>query len=100
MEKAKEALTLFIRSLPAKCKFSIISFGSDSEFLEVDGESIVEYNDKNALEAISHIRNFTANYNGTDIATPLEMAIGMSEFLEGNMQQRVFILTDGTVHEP
>ena len=36
--------------------------------------------------------------NGTDIATPLEMAIGLSEFLEDpSIKQRVFILTDGTV---
>ena len=28
MEIAREALSIFIRSLPAGCKFSIISFGS------------------------------------------------------------------------
>ena len=98
MGKAKDALIMFVRSLPAGCKFSIISFGSDSDFLEIDDESIIEYNDQNSIKAIEYIRNFTANYNGTDIATPLEMAIGMAEFLEGDIKQRVFILTDGTVH--
>ena len=101
MDKAKDALILFLRSLPAHCKFSIVSFGTDSDFLEVDDNNIIDYNEKNLHEAIQHIHQFSANMNGTDIATPLQMAISMSEFLEGeNMKQRVFILTDGTVPNP
>ena len=48
IKKAKEALTFFIRSLPVGCKFSIISFGSNHEFLEVNGEKLIVCNDKNA----------------------------------------------------
>ena len=34
MESAIEALKIFIRSLPAGCRFSIISFGSNFTYLE------------------------------------------------------------------
>jgi hypothetical protein len=42
MKVAKEAMDLFIRSLPKGCKFSIISFGSHWEALQ---PSVMEYND-------------------------------------------------------
>ena len=38
MEMARNALTLFIRSLPEGCKFSIISFGSSHSS---DGDKVV-----------------------------------------------------------
>ena len=94
MDKAKEALTLFIRSLPARCKFSIISFGSNSEPLEINDETLIENNDMNSMLAIQQLQNFTANLRGKDIATPLEMVINMKEFFEDS-SQRIFILTDG-----
>ena len=36
IEKAKEALALFIRSLPVGCHFSVISFGSKHTTLALD----------------------------------------------------------------
>jgi len=45
IEKAREALILFLRSLPASCKFSVISFGSDMKYLEINGETTIEYNE-------------------------------------------------------
>ena len=37
---AKEALKLFVRSLPTGCTFSIISFGTEHSFLEINGETV------------------------------------------------------------
>ena len=82
MEKAKDSLILFVKSLPAGCKFSIIGFGNNSEFLDVGEEPIIEYNEQNCAEAIERIRQFSANMGVKDIDTPLEMAIGMSEMFD------------------
>ena len=52
--KAKEALILFIRSLPADCKFTVISYGSTQSYLYVDGrQNVIEYNEQNVQDAIS-----------------------------------------------
>ena len=47
METSKEALKLFMRSLPVKCKFAIVSFGTKFSFMEIDGQKIIDYNNKN-----------------------------------------------------
>jgi len=43
IQKAKEALILFIKSLPQDTYFNVISFGSSYEFMF---EESVKYNDK------------------------------------------------------
>ena len=41
----REALKLFIQSLPVGSKFSIIGFGSNIETMEIRGNVVNEYND-------------------------------------------------------
>lgn len=71
---AKEALKLFMQSLPIGSKFGILSFGSHFEFMEIGGEKIIDYNDATAKQAIGTIETFEANMGGTDIYRPLKAA--------------------------
>lgn len=41
----------------------------------------------------AEVRSFSANYGGTNIATPLKKALDM----KSTKQKRIFILTDGQV---
>lgn len=50
IEKAKEALILFIKSLPSDTYFNIISFGSGSSKLFPQS---VKYNDKEVDRAVA-----------------------------------------------
>lgn len=65
---AVEALKLFLYSLPSGCKFNIVSFGSDFEFMFNQG---VEYNDENLNKAVNLICKFDANMGGTEILQPI-----------------------------
>ena len=72
MNLAKQSLILFIRSLPEKCRFEVISFGHTYDYLNINGkEKAVEYNTESRDTAIRIIEHFSSNYGGTDILNPL-----------------------------
>jgi len=96
MDMAKKSLELFIQSLPPGSKFKIISFGWKAEELSVCGSTFPDYNDDTRGEAIYHIRrDFRADFGGTKMLTPLEMAFNNTIIDCKGMQKRVFLLTDG-----
>ena len=53
---ARQALTLFIQSLPAGSKFKVSSYGSTHSFM-FPGRS-VDYNDENLTKALAEIESF------------------------------------------
>ena len=74
---AKEALDLFIRSLPAGAKFSIIGFGTRHEILADENDPtcvVFTYNDDTCRYALEKIQQMKNNLGGTNILDPLRVA--------------------------
>ncbi len=69
IEKAKEALILFIKSLPQDTYFNVVSFGSGSTKLFPKS---VKYNDKEVKQAVNDIKKMSADMGGTEIFHPLK----------------------------
>jgi ubiquitin len=96
MATAKEALKLFIRSIPPGSMFNVLSFGSTFEQIF---ESVTEY-DQSTLEfAIDHIINFDADLGGTEIFDPLHSIFASNE-IHQDLDKHVYLITDGQVFNP
>ena len=54
MEMAKEALKLFVQSLPPNCKFEIVLFGSDFELMSENGTGFIN-NDATLKDLMNRI---------------------------------------------
>ena len=94
IDTAKEALILFLRSLPAGSTFNVVSFGSDFEKMY---PSTVEYNQENLDYSILETEKFIANLGGTDIYNPLE-DIFTNIDKNSKLDKHVYLLTDGQVN--
>ena len=91
---ARQALILFLYSLPAGSYFNVCSYGSSHDFM-FKGRS-VPYNDKNLQEAIEKVKTFEANFGGTEIYRPLQeiFAFGKPRTCA---ETHIYLLTDGAV---
>ncbi len=70
MDMTKEALKLFIQSLPTGCMFEIIGFGTRFQVSSKDKKGYK--NDDASVKAIKEeISSYTANMGGTEIYEPL-----------------------------
>lgn len=69
-----DAVKIFMRSLPNGSSFSIISFGSESCFMEINGLNVVPYNQANAKAAIEELDKFDAMMGGTEMIGPITKA--------------------------
>ncbi|KAK1574623.1 vault protein inter-alpha-trypsin [Colletotrichum navitas] len=91
IDDLKNALKVFLKSLPVGAMFNICSFGSSYSFLF---DKSVTY-DKNTLEtAMKHVDTFDANYGGTRIHGPIQKTF---ELRHPDLDLEVFVLTDGEV---
>ncbi|XP_060552029.1 von Willebrand factor A domain-containing protein 5A-like [Ruditapes philippinarum] len=90
---AKEALFLFLKSLPTNCYFNIISFGSQYKSLFSSGSK--KYTESSLNEAIKVQKEMDADMGGTEILKPLEQVFNKKLIPEH--PRRVFVLTDGGV---
>ena len=96
IELASQCLTFFIRSLPEKCYFNVIRFGS--QFIPLFDKP-VPYTDANANTALLLANDLKANLRGTVLSKPLNYVFSNS-LSENNKLRRVFVLTDGCVFDP
>ena len=89
---AKEALQVFLHSLPVNSFFNIIIFGSSYQVLYHESR---HYDDKSLKDATESVALISANLGGTEIYQPLEMIL--QKPLMASHARQVFVLTDGQV---
>ena len=88
---ARQALQVFLKSLPIGVKFNICSFGSRHSFL---WPRSVTYSQQTLDMAINHVNNFEADYGGTEMLQPLQATI---EKRYKDMALDIMLLTDGEI---
>nr|CDS32001.1 hypothetical transcript [Hymenolepis microstoma] len=93
IRKSKEALLLFLKSLPKKCRFQIVSFGSSFSSLFPQP---VDYTEENVKEALDHQAQLEANMGGTELYSALKSVYDTPITGEGWYRQ-IIVLTDGEI---
>ena len=89
IKQAREALLLFLRSLPASCTFNIVSFGSTFRSLYPNP---VSYNDESLEFASTSVKKMYADMGGTQVYNALR-----DVFNRPSSERQIFVLTDGQV---
>ncbi|CAF1388833.1 unnamed protein product [Rotaria sordida] len=90
---ARQAMLLFLKSLPVNCHFNIIRFGSEYESLFHNITAV--YNEENARQADQLINRMHANLGGTELLYPLQW-LQENPPNQGRARQ-IFLLTDGEI---
>jgi len=92
MNLAKEALMVFLHSLPVNSYFNVFLFGS--RFQSLFPESKI-YEDHSFADAKSSAAGISANMGGTEIMSPLQHIFKQN--VKTGLARQVFVLTDGQV---
>lgn len=92
---AREAMLLFIRSLPLNSNFNIIRFGSEYQVLFQNQSMSVAYNEETAKQAEHLCHTMQADLGGTELLAPLQYL--KTNPPSNDRSRQVFILTDGEV---
>merc|ERR1719186_1973842 len=92
MNLAKEALQVFLHSLPVSSYFNIILFGSSFQSLFPQSR---RYDDDSLKDAKDSTSGISANLGGTEIYRPLQHIF--QKPLMAGLARQVFVLTDGQV---
>lgn len=88
----RDALHVFVKSLPDTCTFNLYSFGTSFQSL---WQSSMPYSQETLDEAVSHISGFSADMGGTELLPALENAV-IRRSTTGHSTQ-IIVLTDGQV---
>ncbi|UJR35008.1 hypothetical protein I4U23_027784 [Adineta vaga] len=90
---ARQAMLLFLKSLPMDSYFNIIRFGSN--YRSLFPEITVVYNQTNAQKAEQLINSMKADLGGTELLSPLQWL--QKDSPRENRARQVFLLTDGEI---
>ncbi|KAK3367386.1 von Willebrand factor type A domain-containing protein [Lasiosphaeria ovina] len=88
----RNALHVFLKSLPEKCTFNLCSFGTSFRSL---WESSTPYSQATLDQAVSHVSSFAADMGGTELLPALQNTL-LRRATTGHSTQ-VIVLTDGEV---
>ncbi|KAF1951607.1 hypothetical protein CC80DRAFT_597319 [Byssothecium circinans] len=91
IELARQALLVFLKSLPVGVMFNICSFGSNHSFL---WPKSVAYSQATLDEAVNHVSSFSADFGGTEMLEPLKSTI---EQRYKDIPLEIMLLTDGAI---
>ncbi|CAF3138720.1 unnamed protein product [Rotaria sp. Silwood2] len=90
---ARQAMVLFLKSLPVDCQFNIIRFGSDYKTLF---NNVTEkYNEQNAKVAEQLISHMSADLGGTELLRPLQWL--QNQAPSAGHSRQILLLTDGEI---
>ena len=93
IDMAKQALILFLKSMPPDSYFNIVSFGTRFRFMFFKGSH--KYSEEKVEAAIKDINSFQADYGGTELIDPLREIF--KNYPIKNYPRNVFLLTDGAI---
>jgi hypothetical protein len=93
---AKNALILFLRSIPPGSRFNVISFGSKFERMFSEP---TDYSQETLEYAIDQIQEFNADLGEADIYQPLE-DIFSNAAISTDLDKHVFLIVNGDVSDP
>lgn len=96
IQEIKDALLVFLKSLPENCKFNIYSFGGYSSSL---WSQSMPYNESTLQEALNHVSTFEANFGGTEVLEALRKAVGDRQSTAVPSTQ-IILMTDGEIWQP
>ena len=96
IDLVKDALLLFIKSLPPGSYFQLIGFGS---YFKKYSEEPVENNEKNVNKIINIINELEADMGETNISAPLDAIYKDDKYSKINLSKNIFLLTDGQVYD-
>ncbi|CAD8143290.1 unnamed protein product [Paramecium octaurelia] len=95
IQKAKQSLILFLKSLPEDCLFNIISFGSEViKMFDIPQA----YNSQTLQQAIKQVQEMNADLGGTDIFQAMVQGIyddNYQKIKDCPQTLNAFLLTDG-----
>jgi len=90
--EVREAMALFLRSMPPDCYFNIVGFG---DTYQTFFPRSAKYDDDTVAKAEEHVNRLEADLGGTEILQPLQEIFGWP--LIERYSRQIFLLTDGQV---